>query len=124
MTELMIHCMEEPVIQIVCTLGFKYLGANFVHDDERNVYQIQAKKHMLTTCGSAFTLTFWLYLMKHAIQNTSPDITKKVQAGDEVVKVRDTEAIQLANSKIDEIRYDLKPVETAQQGWRVSIPVP
>ena len=24
----------------------------------------------------------------------------------------------------DEIRYDLKPVETAQQGWRVSIPVP
>ena len=25
-------------------LGFKYLDANFVHDDERNVYQIQAKK--------------------------------------------------------------------------------
>lgn len=43
-------------------------------------------------------------LMKHAIQNTSPDITKKVLQGDEVVKVRDTEAIQLANSKIDEIR--------------------
>ena len=45
-----------------------------------------------------------LNLMKHAIQNTSPDITKKVQVGDDVVKVRDTEAIQLANSKIDEIR--------------------
>ena len=45
-----------------------------------------------------------LNLMKHAIQNTSPDITKKVLQGDEVVKVRDTEAIQLANSKIDEIR--------------------
>lgn len=43
-------------------------------------------------------------LMKHAIQNTSPDITKKIQIGDEVKKVRDTEAIQLANSKIDEIR--------------------
>ena len=43
-------------------------------------------------------------LMKHAIQNTSPDITKKVQVGDEVKKVRDTDAIQLANSKIDEIR--------------------
>ena len=42
--------------------------------------------------------------MKHAIQNTSPDITKKVLVGDDVVKVRDTEAIQLANSKIDEIR--------------------
>ena len=24
----------------------------------------------------------------------------------------------------DEIRYDLKPVEVAEQGWRVSIPVP
>lgn len=45
-----------------------------------------------------------LNLMKHAIQNTSPDITKKVMVGDDVVKVRDTEAIQLANSKIDEIR--------------------
>lgn len=45
-----------------------------------------------------------LNLMKHAIQNTSPDITKKVLIGDDVVKVRDTEAIQLANSKIDEIR--------------------
>ena len=45
-----------------------------------------------------------LNLMKHAIRNTSPDITKKVQVGDDVVKVRDTEAIQLANSKIDEIR--------------------
>ena len=25
-------------------LGFKYLGAKFVHDDERNVYQIEARK--------------------------------------------------------------------------------
>ncbi len=24
----------------------------------------------------------------------------------------------------DEIRYDLNPLEPAQQGWRVSIPVP
>lgn len=45
-----------------------------------------------------------LNLMKHAIQNTSPDITKKIMVGEDVVKVRDTEAIQLANSKIDEIR--------------------
>lgn len=45
-----------------------------------------------------------LNLMKHAIQNTSPDITKKKLVDDKVVKVRDTEAIQLANSKIDEIR--------------------
>lgn len=47
-------------------------------------------------------------LMKHALHNTSPDITKKVNKlidGEmREVKVRDAESIQLANSKIDEIR--------------------
>lgn len=47
-------------------------------------------------------------LMKHAMHNTSPDITKKVTKmidGElKEVKVRDAEAIQLANTKIDEIR--------------------
>lgn len=43
-------------------------------------------------------------LMKHALLNTSPDITKTVMKGDKEVKIRDTEAIQMANSKIDEIR--------------------
>jgi N12 class adenine-specific DNA methylase len=47
-------------------------------------------------------------LMKHALHNTSPDITKKVKKmidGElKEVKVRDAESIQLANSKIDEIR--------------------
>ena len=47
-------------------------------------------------------------LMKHALQNTSPDITKKVNklvdGKMEEVKVRDSESIQLANSKIDEMR--------------------
>jgi N12 class adenine-specific DNA methylase len=47
-------------------------------------------------------------LMKHALHNTSPDITKKVNKlidGEmKEVKVRDAESIQLANSKIDEIR--------------------
>lgn len=47
-------------------------------------------------------------LMKHALHNTSPDITKKINKlidGEiKEVKVRDAEAIQLANSKIDEIR--------------------
>lgn len=49
-----------------------------------------------------------IHLMKHALQNTSPDITKKVNklidGKMQEVKVRDPEAIQLANSKIDEIR--------------------
>jgi hypothetical protein len=47
-------------------------------------------------------------LMKHALHNTSPDITKKVNKmidGEmKEVKVRDSESIQLANSKIDEMR--------------------
>jgi hypothetical protein len=47
-------------------------------------------------------------LMKHALHNTSPDITKKVKKmidGEmKEVKVRDSENIQLANSKIDEMR--------------------
>jgi len=43
-------------------------------------------------------------LFKHALVNTTPDITKRVKAGDQEIKVRDMEAIQMANTKIDEIR--------------------
>ncbi|WP_185229385.1 N-6 DNA methylase [Elizabethkingia meningoseptica] len=43
-------------------------------------------------------------LLKHALVNTTPDITKKVMVGDQEVKVRDMEVIQMANTKIDEIR--------------------
>ncbi|MDX6182445.1 N-6 DNA methylase [Flavobacterium sp. Fl-77] len=49
-------------------------------------------------------------LLKHALVNTTPDITKKIKVGDQEVKVRDMEAIQMANTKIDEIR-------TAFTGW-------
>jgi N12 class adenine-specific DNA methylase len=49
-----------------------------------------------------------IHLMKHALQNTSLDITQKVNklidGKMQEVKVRDPEAIQLANSKIDEMR--------------------
>lgn len=43
-------------------------------------------------------------LLKHALVNTTPDITKKIFVDNSEVKVRDMEAIQMANSKIDEIR--------------------
>lgn len=43
-------------------------------------------------------------LMKHALHNTTPNITKKIMVNGEEVKVRDSEAIQLANAKIDEMR--------------------
>ncbi|MFR9618761.1 MAG: N-6 DNA methylase [Rikenellaceae bacterium] len=43
-------------------------------------------------------------LMSYALLNTVPDITKNILVDGEERKVRDSEAIQLANSKIDEIR--------------------
>jgi N12 class adenine-specific DNA methylase len=48
-------------------------------------------------------------LMGHALHNTTPEITKKIEITDNngvirKVKVRDGQAIQLASSKIDEIR--------------------
>ncbi|KAA6332606.1 hypothetical protein EZS27_018906 [termite gut metagenome] len=43
-------------------------------------------------------------LMRHAMHDTTPDITKTVRVGEREVKVPDGQAIQLANSKIDEMR--------------------
>ena len=45
-------------------------------------------------------------LLKHALHNTVPDIKKSIGKDDDGhdIKVPDTEAIQLANAKIDEIR--------------------
>ncbi|KAA6315966.1 hypothetical protein EZS27_033656, partial [termite gut metagenome] len=40
-------------------------------------------------------------LMRHAMHDTTPDITKTVRVGEREVKVPDGQAIQLANSKID-----------------------
>jgi N12 class adenine-specific DNA methylase len=43
-------------------------------------------------------------LLKHALVNTTPDITKKIWIDDKEVRVRDMESIQMANTTIDEIR--------------------
>lgn len=43
-------------------------------------------------------------LAKYALLNTTPDITKKITVDGNEATMRDNEAIQLANSKIDEIR--------------------
>lgn len=45
-----------------------------------------------------------LNLLKHSLHNTSPNITKEVMIHGDKVKIRDAEATQLANSKIEEIR--------------------
>ena len=47
-----------------------------------------------------------MHLLKHALHNTCPDMMKKVgedENGNDI-KMRDSEGIQLANAKIDEIR--------------------
>ncbi len=43
-------------------------------------------------------------LMRHALHDTTPEITKTVMRDGKEVKIPDGEKIQLANSKIDEIR--------------------
>jgi len=62
-----------------------------------NIYDKYAVKSQSRTFNG-------LALMKHALVNTSPDITKSMIVGDTEVRVRDSEAIQMANAKIDEIR--------------------
>lgn len=47
-----------------------------------------------------------MHLLKHALHNTCPDMMKSIgkdEHGNDI-KVRDSEGIQLANAKIDEIR--------------------
>lgn len=45
-----------------------------------------------------------LSLAKHALLNTLPELTKPVNLHGEKIRTRDNDAIQLANTKIDEIR--------------------
>ena len=47
-----------------------------------------------------------MHLLKHALHNTCPDMMKKVSEDEHGndIKARDSEGIQLANAKIDEIR--------------------
>lgn len=70
-----------------------------INCDQKNVHirdKYSVKSESRTYDGIA--------LLKHALVNTTPDITKKITIGDKEVKVRDIEAIQIANTKIDEIR--------------------
>lgn len=78
---------------------------DFTVNSERNnliineKFAVQSEKQLFTG----------IHLMKHALLNTTPNITKTIEVLDEKgerksVKVADPEAIQLANSKIDEIR--------------------
>lgn len=57
-----------------------------------------------------------LDLMKYALLNTTPDITKTIESGDGYVKVRDAEAVRLATAKIDRIRDEFSGWLTLQPG--------
>lgn len=70
-----------------------------IHCDKKNVHiwdKYAVKSESRTYDGIA--------LLKHALVNTTPDITKKVMVGNQEMKVRDMEAIQMAGTKIDQIR--------------------
>jgi N12 class adenine-specific DNA methylase len=66
------------------------------------------KKNILITekhAVKAKSRTFdGIALFKNALVNTTPDITKTIEVAGQEIKVRDMEAIQMANTKIDEIR--------------------
>ncbi|MCD7907673.1 MAG: hypothetical protein LUH04_08335 [Clostridium sp.] len=49
-----------------------------------------------------------IHLLKYALLDTRPDITKKIQVNGEEVTVKDAEVTQLVNSKIEEIRNNFR----------------
>ena len=61
------------------------------------------------------------YFSKLGVAEVAVEATTFDQ-GDKLLITGNTTGVMYLNA--DEIRYDLKPVETAKQGWRVSIPVP
>ncbi|MCL8537640.1 N-6 DNA methylase [Chryseobacterium gallinarum] len=72
-----------------------------VHCDTKNIHITE--KYAVKSESRTFD---GINLLKHALVNTTPDITKKVMVDDREVRVRDMEAIQIASSKIDEIRKE------------------
>ena len=72
-----------------------------IHCDRKNIHITE--KYAIKSESRTFD---GINLLKHALVNTTPDITKKVIVDDREVKVRDMEAIQMANIKIDEIRRE------------------
>ncbi|MBT2559797.1 N-6 DNA methylase [Pedobacter sp. ISL-68] len=70
-----------------------------INCDKKNI--LITEKHAIKSESRTYD---GISLLKHALVNTTPDITKTIHVGDQEMKVRDMEAIQMANTKIDEIR--------------------
>lgn len=69
----------------------------------QNEHTIEIKESFSVTTADRRKLD-GLNLLSYALINTSPNITRDQKVGADTIKVPDTEAIQLANSRIDEIR--------------------
>ena len=91
--------------------------ASHLFDTEVKVHYSDSADDYSVACGSKNVLIREKYavkgqrrtfdginLFRSALVNTVPDIKMTVSDGDREIKVRDMEAIQLANTKIDEIR--------------------
>ena len=61
------------------------------------------------------------YFTKLGVAELAIEATE-IEKGEKLLITGNTTGVMYLNA--DEIRYDLKPVEVARQGWRVSIPVP
>ncbi|WP_443023383.1 helicase-related protein [Sphingobacterium sp.] len=111
--------------QLDFNLGERWIGAGIyskfashLFDTEVNVYYAESSDDFSVSAGSTNIKITEKYaiksesrifdgvnLLRHALVNTTPDITKTDYLADGTeVKVRDMEAIQMANGKIDEIR--------------------
>ncbi len=91
--------------------------ASYLFDTDVRIYYAENTDDFSISCGQK-NVHIWdkyavksqsrtfdgIALLKHALVNTTPDITKKIMIDGKDVKVRDMEAIQMANTKIDEIR--------------------
>lgn len=101
--------------------------ASNLFDTDVHIHYSESSDDFSVTCGQK-NVHIWdkyavksesrtfdgIALLKHALVNTTPDITKKITIDDKEVKVRDMEAIQMANTKIDEIRTAFSQFLNAQ----------
>ena len=88
-----------------------HTDVKIAYSSSMDEYSAEASKKNMTIweefCVRGYYRTYdGMNLLKHALHNTVPDIKKSIGKDEDGrdIKVPDTEAIQLANAKIDEIR--------------------
>ena len=88
-----------------------HTDVKIAYSSSMDEYSAEASRKNMTIweefCVRGYYRTYdGMYLLKHALHNTVPDIKKSAGKDDNGndIKVPDNEAIQLANTKIDEIR--------------------